>query len=1244
MAKLAFYPVDIVYKIIADAPVIHMYGRTVEGKRVLVLDDSFKPYFFVLTRRVDDINRIRDKVFKLEVEKGPVKAKVIKCEIVKKSLIGKEHDLLKVFVNIPKGIPVIREVVHEWDDVEDTFEYDILFIRRYLIDKRIVPFSLVEAEVMPFEGAAKVDSFNLVSIDSVSDKTIAPKVLSLDIETYDSDNQLDMNKNPILMIGLYGRDFQKVITWKGFPTELSYVEFASSEKDMIERFKQYVEDFEPDIFTGYFSDGFDLPYIAHRAKLHKLKLDLGLDFSDMKIYGRDYKEAVIEGISHLDVFRFVRNIIGRTLKTDSYSLDNVAHEIIGSNKIQVDILELSGAWDNDPSKLESFAEYNLVDAKLAFDLFNSLFPQIVELVRIVGLLPSDVIRMSISQLVEAFIFKNAPKFNEVAPNRPSYQEYNERVGKSIKGGFVFEPKPGLYQDIMVFDFRSLYPSIIASHNISIETLRHGKADSKNSAPVEDNPIWFSEEKKGFLSSLIIEIITSRIKISEKLKEEATPILIARSLSLKLLANSFYGYLGYARARWYSKDCARAVTSWGRHYIHKVIGKAKEAGFEVVYGDSLPYDRNIIIQKPNKEIRILKIGDLFESDWRGCKTLAFEKGRASFKPLMNVIKHKLNGDLLLIKTNYGSTVVTDQHSVYSYDKGISLVHAGELKKGDCLISLTNPSFKEIYRKGHIFDITGLDLGHYKDELFLYSDDLCFPNRKGICPYCKKDVSLSAHVYAKHKERKTKFSSSSLFSFIGTRYGKAGKIPRYWTLDEDLAWLLGFYCAEGSVSDVKTKTGRKALLSFGGQDIERIKRVKSILDRILNADLSMIENHDKRTNKFMYYYRVQRAPIIALFEYGFGAGKRSDKKKVPWFILSSEEKIRRAFLEGYLDGDGNQEVQKRYKTKFIEFSTKSKDLAIGLQFLCKSLNHGKNAHQKKVEHVYWGYRKDKPGICKLRVQSSKNAKTNYCLAEIKEIEKAPSEEYVYDLEVKGSHNFVDAEGMILVHNTDSVMIHLKDKSKDDALDFQRAINKDLPGVMELEYEGYHPAGLFVSMKFGEGGAKKKYALLNEDKTVKIRGFEAIRRNWSPIAKEVQEKVLQYVLADNDADKAFEYVRDIIKQLNKHDIPVDKVVMSTQLTKNISSYDSFGPHVRAAIRMKEKGITIQPGLIVRYVVTKGKGRIGDRVMLPDEVSQSDYDPDYYANNQIIPAVSSIFDALGLDSEDLSPKQQSSLQSFMK
>jgi DNA polymerase elongation subunit (family B) len=1248
--KIQFFVLDAKYKVNDEKPEIYLFGKTNKGNHIILIDDSFEPYFYVIPKKGNIIN---DKIEKLKVENKDEISQVTKTENVKKVYFEKEVDAIKVFTKLPRDVPAISSIIKEWDIVESVNEYDIQFIRRYFIDKGITPMTFLEAEVEVLTRKARVPVFHIESIKPLGDESLTePSILAFDIETYNPQGKsINFEKNPILMISFYGKNYRKVITWKRFKTNEKYIEFVDSESDLIQKFKEIIEHTDPDILAGYYSDGFDLPYIQKRAEKYKIKLDVGLDHSDIEISKKEKPKAKMSGIIHLDVFKVITKMFSQTLDTDYYDLSSVSEEMIGEKKLEVDLEELSVVWDKHPGDLEKYCGYNLHDSKLAYGLAEKIMPNLIEMVKIVGLPMFDIARMGFSQLVEWYLIKQARLFNEICPNKPSYGEVKDRMLNTYKGAFVFEPKPGLYKNVTIFDFRSLYPSIISSHNISPGSLNcrccEGKAEK---APLEKEECWFCKKKKGFLPTVIEDIVERRMRIKEIIKKSSKNILLdARQNNLKVLANAFYGYFGFFNARWYCIECSRSITAWGRYYIHKVIDAAEKEGFKVLYSDSLPYDRDLFVRFNDGKIRLIKIGELYDKYrfTKGLSTISFVDKKVVFKRIKRVIRHEYkrkDEGLLKINTKYGSTIVTPQHSVYSYEDRIKLVDANKLKKGDKLISLTNINIEEKYFQGYVFDLVDMDFGEYQKDLILYSDNLFFQAKRGICPYCNKEVYLSAHVFAKHPERRQKFDKKSIFSLIGTKNAKSGKISRYWVLDNDLAWLLGFYSAEGSVSDIISKKGRKFVLSFGSQDKKKIERVKHVLESKTGRSSNIIKDYDHRISKYMFYYRVQCMPVVALFQYAFGCGKGSEFKKVPWFVFSAEESIRRHFVKGYLDGDGNSSVDKRYKTHFMRFSTKSKELAEGLCFMLKTLKHKSNVWDHKVEHVAWYYRKDKPKINGLRLQSAKESKENFCLAEIRSIEKIPGKDHVYDIEVEGSHNFADAEGMILVHNTDSIFLHLHKKTKEDARQFAEMINRKLPGIMELDYEGDYPAALFVSLKTNDAGAKKKYALLDGHDKIHIKGFETVRRNSSKIAKEVQEKVLTIVLKENDPKKAFKYVESVVSDLLDKKVPIEKVIIHTQLQKEIGSYAAIGPHVVIAKILKEKGYDVGPGTPIEFVVTEGKGKIGDRVKLPEDVKNNNYDPDYYINNQVIPSVEKIFEVIGYKKEDFVVKKgQSKLGSFI-
>ncbi|MFH1275532.1 MAG: DNA polymerase domain-containing protein [Candidatus Woesearchaeota archaeon] len=1268
--KINFYPLDFQYKVIDGKVLVYVYSKLEDGQKVCIAIEH-QPYFYA---KKENVPFLDERLKEINIKIGNQDGKITSYEEVEKEFLGYKETVFKIYTNVPRAVPVISKELESWG--LQTYEKDILFVQRFVRDTGILPLSLAEADGefiknnnlrVPFFKAEKIISFKQGTFEKL-------KILSIDIETYAKKKGVNPEQNPILMIAFSGIDeenkiFQKLITWKKFPHNLDYLEVVNDEEQLLKRFREIMLSYNPDIITGYFTDGFDFPYIKTRADKFKVKLDLGIDFSELEI-GYNGKEAKISGILHLDVFKFVRNIFGKNLKTDSYSLDEVAHELLGHRKHPVNISQLYQAWDHDHEKLEEYSKYNMHDADLTLKLCQKLLLEMIEFAQICGLPLFDVIRMSFSRLVESYIMKRAIEFNVLSPNRPSSSQINQRMDETYEGAFVYEPSPGLYKDLVIFDFRSLYPSIITSHNIGPESLHCQccKDDKKTHVPGLEE-YWFCNKDQKFTPILLGDLVQKRADLKKAIKkvkdkdkdDKSISILEAKSYALKILANSFYGYLGYFGARWYCFECARSTTAYARNYIKDTIEKAEVAEFKVCYGDSLTPERKIFIMDPKGEIHLSPIGEfvdthLINKDFKNYKTFSFDGNKLIFSNIKKVIRHhydsKEKGDLLNIITTHGTTTVTPQHSIYTFSNGkINLVDASTLNEGDFLVSLTNVPKSETYFENHTFDLASLSFGEMDKEIYFYKDNLQFPNVRGICPYCKKEYLLATHIFNMHNDRKIikKDIIPLEFKWVGAKNAKVGRIPRYWKLTTELAWVLGYYCADGSVSDIRTKAGsRKCLVSFGSQDKDLIKKVKSYFDNVLGASLKIIVDFDKRINKEMYYYRVQRIPLVGLLECGFGCGKSSIGKKVPSFIFSSEEKIRRSFIEGYLAGDGNRKKDKRYKTHFTMCDTNSKELACGLQYLFKSFCHGKNYYGQEIKHVGWKYRKDKPNISSLRVQTAKvEVHNNFCTARIKEIKRRNYQGNVYDLEVDGNHNFVDAEGLLLVHNTDSLFLLLGEKTIEDALTFLESINSKLHGQMELEYEGYYPKGIFVALKGGDKskksvGAKKKYALKGEDGKLKITGFEIVRRNWSEISKEVQETVLNLVL-DEKSEEAVEYVKGIVTKLKAGKIEKAKLIIKTKITRELESYSSIGPHVKVAKEMVERGDPVSPGTIVEYIIVKGPDLIRDKARLLEDVSEGEYDAEYYLNNQIIPAVSSIFAVLGYTEEDIfSDDKQKGLGDF--
>ncbi|MCF7861817.1 DNA-directed DNA polymerase [Candidatus Woesearchaeota archaeon] len=822
MVTIQFYPIDIEYIVEDDNPVIVLWGKQDNGERLGVHVNSDNPYFYVKTKRRD--------LLEISKNMNDREIKPLAIEKVERKHNNKMISLFKVSVKIPADVPILRDAYKEIDGIDKVYEADILYTRRFLIDNSISPLMKTTADGEFIDAKSKVPIFKANKIRQDSDEGLEEfNIAAVDIETYSPAGQgVDFDTYPIIMIAVYykdvkGKKVKKVITWKRFKTNNDFIEFVSSEAEMINRFYELIDEIKPDVITGYFSDGFDLPYIKKRTL--KLRLDgkIGLDGSQIRLgRGRD-SSSYISGICHIDVLSFIRNVISKTMNFDSLKLDDVGKALIGMGKTEgVKIEELAGHWDNGSDVLSEYAVYNLRDAEVTFKLLEKLLPNLIEFVKIVELPFFDIIHLSFSQLVEWYLIREAFSRTILIPNRPDKDSLSDRRRTSFTGAFVLEPKPGFYRDIVIYDFRSIYPSIITSHNISPDTVCCSCCkDKSEKVPGED--IWICKNVRGFVADVIENLVMRRSKVkkilkgindkSKKVGKTEAIMLNAKSQSLKILANSMYGYFAFMGARWYSIEAAKSTTAWGRFHIKDVINKSNENGYPVLYSD----------------------------------------------------------------------------------------------------------------------------------------------------------------------------------------------------------------------------------------------------------------------------------------------------------------------------------------------------------------------------------------------------------------------------------------------TDSIMVSLGKNSRESLENFISKINHDLPGSIELEFDGYFTAGIFVSAKSGSHGAKKKYAMLTEDKSLRIKGFETIRRNWSLIGKEVQNNVLHKVLEQGNAIKALDYVKKIVSDVKNHKISSDKMIISTKLQKALDNYDTIGPHVAAARLMQDKGIFVGPGSIIKYVITAGDDRIRDRVKLPEDCKDNEYDSDYYINNQIIPTVERILNVFDMDKDDiLSRSKQQTLGSY--
>ncbi len=1203
---------DVEFVMRKSQPAIRVVIKTTEGTKRFY-DMDFEPYFYV---DCTEEQAVKLKDFSIDYNGAKVSIKRIEHETLNYAF--KEKKLHKVVVFHPGQVPAFKAVLEK---SFECYEYNIVWTKRFIIDKQLIPSKLVEVEA---EGV------ELKTIKHVSGEfTGKLKLASIDIETHNPKGMPVPEKDPSLMISYYD-DQKRLFTYeKEF--SLENVDSFENEKKMIEEFDSFVKFDNPDILCTYNGDQFDLPYLQTRAKILGTKITLGRDHVPMRTRQAGMRViTTLSGRIHFDVYPVVAfmNFIG-AIKIQRLTLENAYKEIMGVQKKMVERLEIWKTWDEGTKEeLDLLATYCMGDSEACQALAEYFLPQVLALSAVTGMTFLEVSRGTASQFVEMRLMREAEKRNELFPNTPGQEESKNRMGNPIQGAYVKVPKPGIYENIAVLDFKSLYPSIIISYNIDPFTINCDCCNKENAyvSPTGDH---FCKKKKGIIPETLEKILNERIRVQGEMKKlekdsREYKMMWAEQWSLKILMNSFYGYLVYAKARYYSREAGESVTALARKYIQDTMKKAEDAGFEVLYGDSVTKDRFVTILDSNGFIKIKNIEELFKETsnltiTRGEKEIIFPKGlkalsvnpktlQPEWNTINEVIRHKVNKKIYRVNQKYGESITTEDHSFMTLSNNKLIEVKPQKMKDNKMFKITSiPKVKQITE----IDVYEVLKSYYSKKLY---------KGKLITSTVKADAE---NVYFGWSNQTNPVSVKRFIKVESKEF-------------ESLCRLLGAYIPEGSSSTIETTSSRFGA-SIASSDISWLSILRqdyqTLFNRVNNSIIPsspniriLTYNNSSQTKTITYQdntHKLQMMNSLSAVFFKMFCGQKSYGKKLPDFIYHVPEKYQRILLEEMIKGDGSHWVNPKagYSEEYVKnnfkYTTKSLQLISGLSLLLNQLKITYSIQYRESKKVY-------------TLTTSSNFRDNFKTKIVQE----SYNDYVYDLNVENSHTFVDSCGQILLHNTDSSMLLYTGHTEDDVENFRVNVNKDLPGRMQLELEDFYPRGIFVSKKQGDTkeeavGAKKKYALIDKKGVIKIRGFELVRRDWSKIARDTQKRVLEILLREGDVDKACNLVREKIIELASGKLPLSEVSILAQLRKKADKYDIISPEVSAFNKAKENGLDYSEKTIFAYVITKTGKSISDRAMVVE--SAKDYDPEYYLNHQLLPAVMKILGELGIKEDDL-------------
>ena len=342
-----------------------------------------------------------------------------------------------------------------------------------------------------------------------------------------------------------------------------------TEKELLEFFVTEVNEADPDFIIGWHVIGFDLAFLDEKSRKLGVPLRIGRGGDGLRLVEREGFLPIVDTAGRL-VIDGPPTLRGSFYRFSDWRLDTVAHELLGRGKdIEAHgtdkVAEIERRFREDKAAL---AFYNLEDCVLVTEIFErtGVLDQLVTRSLITGLMPDQVHR-SVAAF-DRFFLPRLHRKGMVAPNQSDISS-----GDHAAGGLVFSEKPGLFDDVAVLDFKSLYPTIIRTFHIDpFSLIRAG--DDPLGNPVN---IPFSRSEH-ILPSYLAELMEKRA--AAKASGDG-PLAQA----VKILMNSMYGVMGSTGSRFYRSELPTAITGIGQWILRTTSERLRSWGYEVLYGDT-----------------------------------------------------------------------------------------------------------------------------------------------------------------------------------------------------------------------------------------------------------------------------------------------------------------------------------------------------------------------------------------------------------------------------------------------------------------------------------------------------------------------------------------------------------------------------------------------------------------------------------------------------------------------------------
>jgi len=531
------------YRLRGGRAVVQLFGRLATGEPFLVEDTRFRPYFFAHPSAALALADERE----VEIEE---------TDLV--DLAG--APVARVIAPVPPAVPRLREKIEQRGG--RALEADIRFPYRFLIDRGL-------RAAVEIEGEPETDASGLVRF---RDPELTPgsgrpelRVLSLDLETLPDASR-------ILSFALVGAGADEVHLLSPQPVEGAVTH--ADEASLVRAFAERVRALDPDVLTGWSVVDFDFDVLVARARSLGVPLELGRAPGPVSIaqdasFTRQ-RRAEIPGRIVLDAMGLARDAF---IPLEDFSLDTAARTLLGRGKRiamsgRARAAEIQRLYREDPRALVA---YNREDAVLVQEILakEALLELAIERSLLCGM-QLDRVGASIA----SFDLLYLPELRRRGRVAPSVDR--ERISTAqVSGGAVMDSSPGVFRNVAVFDFKSLYPSLMRTFNL--DPLAHATADAELDAITAPNGARFSR-REAILPEVLERFAARREWAKQRGDRHA-------DLAIKIMMNAMIGVLGATSGRFFDADVANAVTGFGRLMLERTRRTFEAAGARVLYGDT-----------------------------------------------------------------------------------------------------------------------------------------------------------------------------------------------------------------------------------------------------------------------------------------------------------------------------------------------------------------------------------------------------------------------------------------------------------------------------------------------------------------------------------------------------------------------------------------------------------------------------------------------------------------------------------